>query len=156
MRQFAFRLLGNQQAMEDALQEACLNAYRALPTFRGDDERALRAWLFRIVYHACMDEFRRSPRGHLVAEAGGRSESRQEPDLADQVVARANLVSALASLSVEQRAAVLLVDLIGFDYRTAARLLEVPPGTIASRLNHARASLRDSLTSSVRHEEGSR
>jgi RNA polymerase sigma-70 factor, ECF subfamily len=155
MRQFAFRLLGSQQAMEDALQEACLNAFRALPTFRGDDERALRAWLFRIVYHACMDEFRRSPREHLADDAAERSESKLEQDVADQVAERADLASALARLPVEQRAAVLLVDLIGFDYRSAARLLEVPAGTIASRLNHARASLRDSLTISVRHEEGS-
>ena len=141
--------------MEDALQEACLNAFRALPSFRGKDERALRAWLFRIVYHACIDELRRSPREQLGVEAE-QSESGAERDLADQIAERSSLASALARLPVEQRATVLLVDLLGFDYRSAGRLLEVPAGTIASRLNHARASLRASLSVSVQHEEGSR
>ena len=67
------------------------------------------------------------------------------PDVADEIVARDELETALAALPPLERAAVLLVDANGFDYATAARILGVPPGTIASRLNRARASLRATL-----------
>jgi RNA polymerase sigma-70 factor (ECF subfamily) len=143
LRAVAFRLLGDRDRMDDALQEAYVKAYRALPKFRG--EAGLGTWLYRITYNVCIDELRRPHAAGDVAlddAAGARS---LESDPADLVGERSLLASALAALPAEDRAAVLLVDAEGFDYASAARILGVPAGTVASRLNRARATLRRAL-----------
>ena len=134
LRALAYRLLGDRDRMDDALQEAYLRAYRALPRFRGD--AALSTWLYRITYNACLDELERTP--HVVALDTVRERADPRPGAAESV----ELADALASLPPADRAAVLLVDAQGLDYRTAANVLGIPEGTIASRLNRARAHLR--------------
>jgi RNA polymerase sigma factor (sigma-70 family) len=67
------------------------------------------------------------------------------PDLAETVARRSGLADALAKLVPEERAAVLLVDAQGFDYRSAGQVLGIPEGTVASRLSRARAELRRAL-----------
>jgi RNA polymerase sigma-70 factor (ECF subfamily) len=142
LRSLAYRILGNRERMDDALQEAYLKAFRALPRFRGASK--LGTWLYRIAYNACLDELERARRSvQLPLEA---AESRAAPsDPGDAVARRRDLAAALAALSPDERAAVLLVDAQGFDYRDAAVVLGVPEGTVASRLNRARASLRAAL-----------
>jgi RNA polymerase sigma-70 factor, ECF subfamily len=139
LRALAYRLLGDRDRMDDALQEAYVRAFRALPRFRG--EAALATWLYRIVYNVCQEELRRSSRLRLVEPV----EAQDPASLAEAVEVRAGLAEALAALAPEDRAAVLLVDAQGFDYRAAAEILDVPEGTIASRLNRARALLRRAL-----------
>jgi RNA polymerase sigma-70 factor (ECF subfamily) len=134
LRALAFRLLGNRDRMDDALQEAYLRAYRALSRFRGDS--AISTWLYRIVYNACLDELRNTPQ--VVALDSVRERADPRPGAAESL----ELADALASLPPADRAAVLLVDAQGFDYRSAAEVLGIPEGTIASRLNRARAHLR--------------
>ncbi len=73
-----------------------------------------------------------------------------EPDVA----ARDSLWRALGTLSSEERACVVLVDGLGFDYESAATILDVPRGTIASRLNHARPLLRRALREPLDETEG--
>ena len=58
LRGIAFRVLGDRERMDDALQEAYLRAFRALPRFRGDAR--VSTWLFRITYNACLDELARA------------------------------------------------------------------------------------------------
>src|SRR3954447_22883970 len=58
LRALAYRLLGDRTRMDDALQEAYVHAYRALPRFRGDS--SLGTWLYRIAYNACLDELKRT------------------------------------------------------------------------------------------------
>ena len=70
------------------------------------------------------------------------------PDVSDAVVRRQGLAEALAQLSPEERATVLLVDGQGFDYRDAGEVLGVPAGTVGSRLNRAHVALRLSLRGS--------
>ncbi len=143
LRALAFRLLGDRHLMDDVLQESYVKAYRALPGFRGGSR--LGTWLYRIVYNACMDELRRAQK---VASLHPDDELAQEAPNADPHEAigeRSALGAALASLPPQERAAVLLVDAQGFDYAEAARILDVPPGTVASRLNRARATLRATL-----------
>jgi RNA polymerase sigma-70 factor (ECF subfamily) len=60
LRSLAFRLLGSRERMDDALQEAYANAFRALPGFRG--AASLGTWLYRIAYNACLDELERGRR----------------------------------------------------------------------------------------------
>jgi RNA polymerase sigma-70 factor (ECF subfamily) len=143
LRSLAFRLLGDRDRMDDALQEAYVKAYRALPKFRG--EAGLGTWLYRITYNACIDELRRPHNAGDVPLDDVPGSRSLEPDIADRVGERNALARALAALPVEDRAAVLLVDGEGFDYASASRVLGVPAGTVASRLNRARATLRRAL-----------
>jgi RNA polymerase sigma-70 factor, ECF subfamily len=143
LRALAYRLLRDRDRMDDALQEAYVKAFRALPRFRGDSK--LGTWLYRIAYNACLDELQRSRRVvqlPLDAETERPGSASDPGDLAAQ---RHDLAAALAALPPEERAAVLLVDAQGFDYREAARVLGVPEGTIGSRLSRARAVLRRAL-----------
>jgi RNA polymerase sigma-70 factor (ECF subfamily) len=129
--------------MDDVLQEAYVKAYRALPRFRGDSK--LGTWLYRIAYNACLDELERSrrvvqlPLGEVAEPADPRS------SVAETVASRRDLAAALAALAPEDRAAVVMVDAHGLAYRDAGDVLGVPEGTIASRLNRARAALRRTL-----------
>jgi RNA polymerase sigma-70 factor, ECF subfamily len=145
LRTLAYRLLGDRDRMDDALQDAYVAAFRALPRFRGDS--GLGTWLYRIVYNACLDELKRGRNVIPLESVSERTDLR--PDVSELVAARHDLASALASLSPQDRAAVLLVDAQGFDYRGAAEVLGVPEGTVASRLNRARATLRRFLDQHV-------
>jgi len=143
LRGLAYRLLGDPSRMDDALQEAYVRAFRALPRFRGDAR--LSTWLFRITYNACLDELGRARKNaHLpLAELAGQASEAPEPG--ESLIVRKELSAALAALSPEERAVVLLVDANGFDYSEAGKALGIPVGTVASRLNRARTSLRSAL-----------
>jgi RNA polymerase sigma-70 factor, ECF subfamily len=141
LRRLAYRLLGDRARMDDALQEAYLSAYRALPRFRGDS--SLGTWLYRIAYNACLDQLKRTR--DVVDLESVRDRAQAGGDQIDALSLRQTLAAALTALPLEDRAAVLLVDANGFDYRGAAELLGIPEGTVASRLNRARAALRQTL-----------
>lgn len=143
LRALAYRLLGDPDRMDDALQEAYVKAFRSLSSFRG--ESRLGTWLYRIVYNVCLDELERSGRVLHVPLADVADPPDTGPDLAETVAGRTGLAAALEQLAPEDRAALLLVDAQGFDYRSAGQVLGVPEGTIASRLNRARAALRRTL-----------
>jgi RNA polymerase sigma-70 factor (ECF subfamily) len=151
LRTLAYRLLGDRDRMDDALQEAYVKAFRALPRFRGDSK--LGTWLYRITYNACLDELKRSHRVVQLPldEIPERAGSRADPG--EAVVRRHDLAQALAALPPDERAAVLLVDVQGFHYKEAASVLGVPAGTVASRLSRARAALRRAVS---HVEEGER
>ena len=129
--------------MEDVLQEAYLRAFRALPRFRGDS--GVGTWLYRIVYNAALDELRSSRRRFELSLRQLEFESEAVPDPAEVVPAQRAIAHALMRLSPEDRAVVVLVDGQGLRYDEAARVLGVPPGTVASRLNRARSALRRGL-----------
>jgi RNA polymerase sigma-70 factor (ECF subfamily) len=143
LRGLAYRVLGDRDGMDDALQEAYVRAFRALPRFRGDAR--IGTWLFRITYNACLDELARKrkvihvPLDELVEQASA------EPEPGEALRARRDLASSFAALSKDERTVVFLVDVQGFDYAGAAELLGVPVGTVASRLNRARRCLRSAL-----------
>jgi RNA polymerase sigma-70 factor (ECF subfamily) len=143
LRGLAYRILGDPDRMDDALQEVYVRAFRALPRFRGDAR--LSTWLFRITYNACLDELARARKVAYLPldELAGQASAAPEPDEALGV--RGELEAALAALSPEERAVVLLVDGEGFDYSEASEILGIPVGTVASRLNRARTTLRGSL-----------
>jgi RNA polymerase sigma-70 factor (ECF subfamily) len=150
LRALAYRLLGDRDRMDDALQEAYVRAFRALPQFRGDSD--VGTWLYRIAYNACLDELRRARQ--VVPLDSIREHADPRPDASETIPARRELALALAQLPPEDRAAVLLVDAQGFDYRSAADVLGVPEGTIASRLNRARAQLRRFLDDDLQGASG--
>jgi len=143
LRALAFRLLGDRELMDDALQEAYVRAFRALPRFRGESK--LSTWLYRIVYNACLDQLEAAKRIATLPldQIGERRDLRA--GVVELVTERGDLAAALGALSHADRGAVLMVDAHGFSYGDAAAALGVPEGTIASRLNRARALLRDAL-----------
>ncbi|MGH2700510.1 MAG: RNA polymerase sigma factor [Actinomycetota bacterium] len=143
LRRLAYRLLGDRDAMDDALQDSYLKAFRALSRFSG--ESSFRTWLYRIVYNTCLDEMRRKRKMGLVPieAASNRSDGRADPG--EVAAENIDLAAALASLTPETRAAVLLVFVDGMDYQSATEVLGVSRGTLASRLHRGRAHLRRAL-----------
>ena len=145
LRALAFRILRDRGAMDDALQDAAIKAFRALPEFRGDS--ALGTWLYRITYTTCLNQLRRR---HGIDEdtCSGTTPvpgSTDGMDPAEVVATRLDLFSALDRLSPVQRAAVFLVIQEGYDLHTAGSILGIPTGTVASRLSNARVALRRAL-----------
>lgn len=143
LRALAYRLLGDRDLMDDALQEAYVKAFRGLARFRGHAK--LGTWLYRIVYNACLDDLRRSgARKEVSLDEWRDGVGRTEP-----VEERLDLAAALAALPVELRAVVLLVDADELSYDEAAEVLQIPPGTVASRLSRARELLRAALQEGI-------
>jgi len=135
----ALRTMGDREDAADALQDALLSAYRAADRFRGDS--AVTTWLHRIVVNACLDRIRRQ-----------RARPTQPLPEVDTTVApapdrdmRIDVEAALAQLPVEQRAALVLVDVQGYPVSEAAEMLGVAEGTIKSRCARGRARLAVSL-----------
>ena len=129
--------------MDDALQDAYVKAFVALPGFTGAS--SVGTWLYRIVYNTCLDELRRRGRAPLVSgdDAVERAEATHNPDYA--VETATDLARALSDLPPDFRAAVILIDAEGMSYDEASEILDVPVGTLASRVNRARARLRSAL-----------
>jgi RNA polymerase sigma-70 factor (ECF subfamily) len=144
LRALAFHLVGDREAMDDVMQEVYLKAFRALSAFKG--RAAVGTWLHRLTYNACIDELRRAAR-RLPAEPLDEvvQPPADLPDSGDLLARRAELRAALMELPVGERAAVWLVDAMGFDYGEAAMIMGLPAGTVGSRLNRARSALRRML-----------
>jgi RNA polymerase sigma-70 factor (ECF subfamily) len=141
MRGLAYKLLADRSKMDDVLQESYLKAYRALGRFKDGSEFG--TWLYKITYNTCIDELRRSRRAPVGDAEIEPASSRPGPER--QVTAADQVRRALAELPPDQRLTVVLVDGEGFDNATAAKILGVAPGTVASRLHRARNALRTVL-----------
>lgn len=119
----------------DALQDAMLSAHRSAGSFRHD--AAVSSWLYRIVANACLDRLRRS-KSHPTTPL---DDVFPVPDRTGQVETAIVVQRALLRLPVEQRAAVVAVDMQGYSIADTARLLGVAEGTVKSRCARARARL---------------
>lgn len=144
----ALRTTGNPEDAADALQDAALSAFRAAGAFRRDS--AVGTWLYRITVNACLDRLRRAAARPTVHYPDPESpvwrEATADPvDMAEQRALRLALEQALGDLPVEQRAAVVLVDVQGLAVDEAARVLGVPAGTVKSRCARGRAKLAEKL-----------
>ena len=138
----ALRTLGDPEEAADALQDAFLSAYRAAGRFRGD--AAVTTWLHRIVVNACLDRLRRRALRPVVTMGDDATFDAVAPKTADPTVAHElslDVTAALQQIPYEQRAALVLVDMMGYAVDEAAEVLEVPPGTIKSRCARGRARL---------------
>lgn len=145
----ALRTCGDREEAADALQDALVSAFRRASSFRG--ESSVTTWLHRIVVNACLDRRRRGivRRAQPLPEndeavSPSRAVSAAALDPAEEVerAERARAVlEALRTLPVEQRSALVLVDMQGFSVDEAAAILQVPPGTVKSRCSRGRARL---------------
>ncbi len=142
------RLAGNDADALDATQEALIAIVRGLPRF--DGRSAFTTWAHRVATNACLDELRRRGRRPVpgidpaVLEAGA-SRRDDAPGLASVTADRLDIDAALANLSEEFRAPVVLRDQLGMDYAEIAEVLEIPPGTVRSRIARGRAALAAEL-----------
>ncbi|MFH8490032.1 RNA polymerase sigma factor SigM [Streptomyces longisporoflavus] len=146
----ALRTLGDREEAADAVQDALVSAYRAAHTFRG--QSAVTTWLHRITVNACLDRARKAAsRKTSPIDDTERLEQLLEPhESAAAPVERGDLhrelFEALGTLPHDQRAALVLVDMQGYPVAEAARVLDVPTGTVKSRCARGRARLLPLLT----------
>ncbi|MFB7213350.1 RNA polymerase sigma factor SigM [Streptomyces sp. NPDC056255] len=141
----AIRTLGDREEAADAVQDALVSAFRAAHTFRG--QSAVTTWLHRITVNACLDRVRKAAtRRTAPVDDTERFEQLLEPHESAEAPAERQdlhrqLLAALATLPGEQRAALVLVDMQGYPVAEAARILDVPTGTVKSRCARGRARL---------------
>ena len=139
LRRVVAGVIADPDRVDDVLQEAYYKAYRKLPrSFANEAHEA--TWLYRVTYRCCLDELRSRKRRRESASA--------DVHLAlvpAEAQSRVELEDALRALRPADRAVLLLVGVLDFDYETAAAVLGVPRGTLAWRLSSARARFRAAL-----------
>jgi RNA polymerase sigma-70 factor (ECF subfamily) len=145
----AVRTIGDREEAADAVQDALLSAHRGAARFRGDS--AVTTWLHRIVVNACLDRVRRR-QAHPTVPLPDGNRSHDGPPTAPEPAAPVQdhdtalvVRQALAALPVEQRAALVLVDIQGYPVAEAAEILGVAEGTIKSRCARGRARMAVAL-----------
>jgi RNA polymerase sigma-70 factor (ECF subfamily) len=142
----AYRLTGNDDDAQDLVQEVLLRVRKGLETYRPG---SMEGWLSRIATNAFLDEVRRRKRRPL--ELLPDEPDRVTPPTPGADVALAaevlpdDVQAALRSLSPEYRSAVVLSDVVGLTYQEISEALDVPVGTVRSRLHRGRALLREAL-----------
>ena len=140
----AVRTTGDREEAADAVQDALISAFRKAGTYRGDAR--VSTWLHRIVVNACLDRARRrAVRPTVPLPESGPGELADGRDELAERETSLDVQAALAGLPVDQRAAIVLVDLEGLPVEEAARVLQIPTGTVKSRCSRGRARLALSL-----------
>ena len=145
-----YRVVGDREAASDAVQEAFLNAYRNLARFRGD---SFRSWLTRIALNAATDILRIRKRRPADPFPDWEDEAWQPPADESASPERTALLNhrnraisaAMARITQDQRTAILLFDVEGYDYQEIADMTGVSLGTVKSRIHRGRLALRDLL-----------
>lgn len=142
----AYRLTGNHDDAGDIVQAALLRVRRGLETYRPGN---LRGWLSRITTNVFLDETRRKKRRPLQALPDDPERVLAGAPPADEALAAADLPeyiqAAITSLPGDYRAALVLCDVVGMSYPEIAETLDVPVGTVRSRIHRGRSALRDLL-----------
>jgi RNA polymerase sigma-70 factor, ECF subfamily len=142
----ALRMTGNVEDARDAMQDVFVSALRALRSFRGDAQ--LSTWIHRVTVNASLDVIRKRKRhaAQPLEEAGDRPSDDVGPEDAAARAARAVEVErALLGVREEYRAVLVLHDLQDLDYAETAAALDIPVGTVKSRLHRARVEMAQLL-----------
>ena len=154
----ALRMTRNAADAEDVVQEAFLKAYRAYHTFQAGTN--LKAWLYRILTNTYINRYRKEARRpnevdfdevedlylykRLGSAESGRASRSAEDEALEQFV-DADVKASLEELPDHFRMPVLLADVEGFSYKEIAEILDVPIGTVMSRLHRGRKALQKAL-----------
>jgi RNA polymerase sigma-70 factor, ECF subfamily len=143
----AYRLTGNHDDAQDLVQEVLLRVRRGLATFTPG---SLEGWLSRITTNAFLDEVRKRRRRPLEVVPDLSEPLVGVDDDPDAALAAQRLPDeiqdALRALPPDFRAAIVLCDVVGLDYAEIAATLDIPPGTVRSRIHRGRALLRKELS----------
>lgn len=151
---FAYHLVYDEEHARDLVQETFLRAYKALDSFK--EGTNAKAWLFQILKNEYINQYRKNARapkrvdyedyiGHLEQEQhaiNARSDMRK--DIYQNLIGD-EITIAINTLPFDLKTVVLLCDVEGFTYEEIAKIIDVPVGTIRSRLYRARVILREKL-----------
>jgi RNA polymerase sigma-70 factor (ECF subfamily) len=157
--QVARRLAGSREEAEDLMQEAYARAFRSWRSYTPGTN--LRAWLLRIVTNLNIDRGRRLQRApatepleegdyylyNRLEQAGGRDTSDEERVV--ERLSQDDVVEALSEVPHDFRDVLVLVDIGQFSYQEAAQILDIPVGTVMSRLHRGRRILKTNLADTV-------
>jgi RNA polymerase sigma-70 factor (ECF subfamily) len=160
----AYSLLGDPDAAEDSTQESFIKAFQAVNRFRGG---SFRSWLLKIVTNTSYDMLRHSAR-HATQPLFPEDENGEvhesptwisDPTASVQTAVERNetareLYRKLDELPAAFRSVLTLVDLYGMDYEEAAQALDIPLGTVKSRLARARLQMQEKLRKAARVQSG--
>jgi RNA polymerase sigma-70 factor (ECF subfamily) len=158
----ALRLSGSPQSAEELVQETYLRAFRSWRSYATGSNLA--AWLATILRNIYLDEARRQSRRPVIESLDEQgdyylynhlAETAKEPQEAVlNRLAGGAIVDSLADVPPTFREAIVLVDVGGFSYKDAAEILDVPVGTVMSRLHRGRRLLKQALAERTREEKG--
>ena len=144
---------GQRETASDCAQEAMIKSWRPLDSYRGDC--AFESWVYRIAANCSMDAMRKKKRDRSESieplKEAGFDPADPEPGTEEKVIAaerKRQLRECITRLPEDQRDALVMTQLEGMSYEDAARRLDVSEGTIKSRVNRAKAKLKEWLTDS--------
>lgn len=156
MYNFALKLTSDVDDAQDLVQDTCLKAYRFINSF--EPGTYAKAWLFRILKNNFINDYRKKSRGPTKVEfewveqsISGEDEAAEPAYFADLQAETVNdmlgdeITAALQSLPVDFRMIIILCDLEEFSYEEMAKILDIPIGTVRSRLHRARTLLKTKL-----------
>ena len=140
-------ILRDPTKAEDATQAAIVRIWQHLRRLR--DPAKFEGWSYRLLVNACRDEARRAP-GWAPIEAVTPDSQPRTPDSFGAIADRDQLERGFRRLSVEHRAVIVLRHLLDLPLEQIGEVLDIPAGTVGSRLNRAMASLRAALEADAR------
>lgn len=135
----AFQLLGDSAAAEDIAQEVFVNAFGSIAQFRGD--AAFFTWLYRLTYNACRANQRRCKNWVSYEEKDHATAHNASPESA--AIAHLSVQRALSKLSPTLRSVLVLREMQELSYEEIAQILDLPIGTVRSRLHEGRRRFRE-------------
>jgi RNA polymerase sigma-70 factor (ECF subfamily) len=147
----ALRYLGNHEDASDASQEALIKVYKNLPKFRF--ESTFTTWMYRIVINTCKDHLKKTNREKVVSIEESQREYRDEKrssdpeSLAEASEVKSEVHKALERINENYRMTIILKDIQGFTYEQTAQMLDIPIGTVRSRISRGRIELKNELIS---------
>ena len=151
----ALRMMNHSEDAKDISQEVFLKAYKNMKNF---DERSMfSTWLYRITTNTCIDEMRKrkgkqsysleeeleNEEGSMQRQIADEGETPEESLLREE--RKSELLQALDTLSEEHKAAVILRDIRGLSYEEVAEIVDLPMGTVKSRISRARNQLKNEI-----------
>lgn len=141
LRRYAAVLVGEARRVDDLVQDCLERALRKRHLWHRHG--SLRSWLFRLLYRRHIDRSRGATGRREVTKAAAAEEPAEERARQEHAVQVLDIALALQHLPEEQRAAIMLVGVEGFSYEETAEILDVPIGTLRSRLSRGRDALRE-------------
>ncbi len=150
LRRYARALLHDVSAADDLVQDCLERAISGWHQRRPDGDA--RTWMFTILHNLAMNRLRQSKRrGQHIPLEDAAEATLGEPAEQETRLHQADIVAAVDRLPEEQRAVLLLVSIEDLSYAEAAKALDVPVGTVMSRLSRARERLRQDLSGERQH-----
>jgi RNA polymerase sigma factor (sigma-70 family) len=139
----AYAMVGDRGDAEDVAQDAFIKAYYSLGKL--ENEYAFTSWMGRIVSNACYDHLKKAKKKASVSLDENENAGQKEFTI-EKSQMRLNIREAMQTLSQDHREAIVLRDIQGYSYQEIADILQIPVGTVKSRISNARLELKKELT----------